>query len=209
MSMTNLARIAKVVALLLFFMPWVTISCSPRAMSQGAGPEAASMANAPDMPLARVTGIQLATGKITTMRDGPAATATPAAPGAAPEMLGSPNYAVVGGALLILLALVAGFVLKGSTAALAGAAGSALAAVSLCYAVFVQVPVAARESFSRSLSGTGGPPMPAADAARAIHVNVEMGFYLVLLALVAAVVLNVMGMRGSSAAAAPAEPPAV
>jgi hypothetical protein len=168
------------------------------------------MAATPDMPLARVTGIQLATGQISTMRDNPAAAPTPpAAPGAAPESLGSPNYAVIAGALLILLALAASFVLKGGTAALAGAAGSALAAASLCYAVFVQVPVAARESFARSLSGTGGPAIPAADAARAIHVSVEMGFWLVLIALAAAVVLNVMGMRGSPAAAAPAaEPPA-
>ena len=44
--MTNLGRIAKVIALLLFVLPWVTVSCA-------------------DQTLVSMTGVDLATGHIT------------------------------------------------------------------------------------------------------------------------------------------------
>jgi hypothetical protein len=45
LSMSNLGRIAKVVALLLFVLPWVTVSCA-------------------DQTLVSMTGVNLATGHI-------------------------------------------------------------------------------------------------------------------------------------------------
>lgn len=205
LSKINLARIAKVVALLLFILPWVTISCSPRALSQMGGADAAAMAGAPDVPLATATGLQLATGGVAVSeqaRTGPTASANP---------FGKPNPMVLGAAVLILLSLGATFVLKGSTGPLAAAAGSALAAAALCYTILVQIPQAARGAFSGA--GGGAPPGgPSPEQmAQMIQVHVEIGFWLVLAALAAAVVLNVLAMKGSAptaAAAAPvAEPP--
>ena len=46
LSMSNLARAAKVVALLLFFLPWVTVSCA-------------------EQTLVTMSGVDLATGSVT------------------------------------------------------------------------------------------------------------------------------------------------
>jgi len=202
LSTGNLARIAKVIALLLFVLPWVTISCSPRAISQMGGADAVAMAAAPDVPLATATGLQLATGGVAVSeqaRSGPVASSNP---------FGKPNAAVLAAAVLILLSLAATFVLKGSTGPLAAAAGSALAAAALCYTILVQIPQAARGAFSGAGGGapTGGPSPE--QMAQMIQVHVEIGFWLVLAALAAAVVLNVLAMRGAPPVAAAAAPPA-
>ena len=200
LSMSNLARIAKVVALLLFLLPWVTISCSPQGLGpmSGAGPGA--MPGAGDMIIAKATGAQLAMGTVVTNNPNPSASAPP-------NPFSKPNYAILGGALLILLSLAVTFLLKGGKGAMAAAAGSALAAAALCYAVLVDVPKSVQASFASGAgSGAGGSPINPAELAQMIQVKVEIGFWLTIAALAAAVLLNVLGMRGSDSA--PVAPPA-
>jgi len=200
LSMTNLARIAKIVALLLFLLPWVTVSCSGQALGTMAGPQAAQTAQMPpgtgDLVLAKASGFQLATGTVTPNNPNPNPSANPP-----PNPFEKPDYGILGGALLILLSLAAGFVLKGRQGALAGAAGAALAFILLCYAVLVQLPKAVYASFEGA--GSGSSPIPAADLAQLIKVHVEIGFWLTIAALAAAVLLDLLALKTRAPAAAP------
>jgi hypothetical protein len=187
LSMTNLGRIAKVIALLLFVLPWVTVSCA-------------------DQTLVSMTGVDLATGHISMAANpmvGPSA--------AAPAEHGG-DLLVIIGAVLILAGLAVSFILKGSRGAMAAGACAALAAVSLAYTVLVRIPGAARADATSSAgggAGSAGGPSPE-QIAEMIRVNIQIGFYLCLAALIAAVVFDFMAMKGAAPAAAaapPAEPP--
>jgi len=180
-SMTNLARIAKVVALLLFILPWVTVSCA-------------------DQTLITMTGVDLATGSVT--MNNPMTGAAERPPGA-----GDPDELVIVGALLILLALAAGFVLKGRTASLAAIGGTVLGGAALAYTVLVRVPDSARAGATAGGGGGSAQGMSDAQIAEMIRVNIEFGFWLVLAALAAAVVLDFLAMQRSEAGATPAAVP--
>lgn len=180
-SMSNLARAAKVVALLLFFLPWVTVSCA-------------------EQTLVTMTGVDLVTGSVTMANPMTGASERP--PGG-----GESDMLVIVGAILILLSLAATFVLGRRTGALAAMAGCAAAAAALAYTVLVRVPDSARTGATSGGSGsTQG--MSDAQIAEMIRVNIEIGFWLVLAALAAAVVLNLLAMRAAEAPAAPAVAPA-
>jgi len=184
LSMGNLARIAKVIALLLFVLPWVTISCA-------------------EQTLVSMSGVDLVTGNITMTNPMTGASESP------PGQNGGDLYVIIG-AVLILLSLVATFLLKGSKGALVAAIGSAAAAACLAFTVLVRIPNAARTDTAMGgaggAGGTGGPSPE--QIAQMIQVNVQIGFWLVLAALAAAVVLNVLAMRGTAPAAVAAAPPA-
>ena len=185
LSMSNLGRIAKVVALLLFVLPWVTVSCA-------------------DQTLVSMTGVDLATGHIN-MAANPMG-----APSAAAPAEHSGDLFVILGAVLILAGLAVSFVLKGSKGAMAAGACAALAALSLAYTVMVRIPGTARADATTGAGGGGaGGPSPEQIAAM-IKVNIQIGFYLCLAALIAAVVFDFLAMKGTAPAAAaapPAEPP--
>ena len=181
-SMINLGRIAKVVALLLFVLPWVTVSCA-------------------DQTLVSMTGVDLATGHINMASN-------PMGGGAALPAEHGGDLLVIIGAVLILAGLVLSFVLKGSKGAMAAAACAALAAISLAYTVLVRIPGAARADATTSAGGSGaGGPSPE-QIAEMIKVNIQIGFYLCLAALIAAVLFDFMAMKGTTPAAAAAAPPA-
>jgi len=188
LSKSNLARIAKVVALLLFALPWVTVSCA-------------------EQTLISMSGVDLATGQLT--MNNPMTGASESPPGA-----GKGDMLVIIGAILILLSLAATYVLKGKTGAMAAIAGCVLAGGALAYTVLVRIPDSAREGALAGGSGGASQGMNQAQIAEMIRVNIEIGFWLVLVALAAAVVLNFLAMKGSEAPAAvaapapPAEPPA-
>ena len=84
-----------------------------------------------------------------------------------------------------------------------------LAAISLAYTVLVRIPGAARADATNSAGGSSaGGPSPE-QIAEMIKVNIQIGFYLCLAALIAAVLFNFMAMKGgATAAAVPAPPPA-
>jgi hypothetical protein len=156
----NLARGAKGVALLLFLLPWVTISC--------AGQE-----------LATLSGYDLATGSVTIANPMTGASETP--PGA-----GERDIAVIAAALLILLSLAATFVLKRGQAALVAAGGAAVSALLISYTVLIRVPARMRDS--AAAEGSAG--MNQQEIADMISVDVAIGFWLTLAVLIAAVALN-------------------
>jgi hypothetical protein len=183
LSMTNLGRIAKVVALLLFVLPWVTVSCA-------------------DQTLVSMTGVDLATGHISMGANpmGGASTAVPAQHNG--------DLFVILGAVLILAGLAVTFVLKGSRGAMAAGACAALAAASLAYTVLVKIPGTARADATSGAGGGGaGGPSPE-QIAEMIKVNIQIGFYLCLAALIAAIVFDFLAMKGNAAPAAAAAPPA-
>ena len=181
LSMANLGRIAKLVALLLFVLPWVTVSCV-------------------DQTLATMTGIDLATGHVT-LAPNPMGTGAPSARLPA-EHQG--EILVILGAVLIVAGLALSFVLKGARGAMAAAACAAAAAMALAYVVLVRVKARA---VADSASSAGSPDSGGVDPrqiAEMIHVNIQIGFWLCLAALVAAVVFDILSMK---AAAPPAQPP--
>ena len=184
-SMSNLARIAKVIALLLFVLPWVTVSCA-------------------GTPLITMSGVDLATGHLTMQNPMTGAIESP------PGANGGDIWVIVA-AVLILAGLAATFVLKGKKGLIADMAGAGLAAVALAYTVLVRIPNAAH-SGSAGPAGPSTPGAPSAEQlAQMIQVKVQFGFWLTLLALIAAIVFDVLAMKRAApaayAAAAPPEPP--
>ena len=202
----NLGRGAKVLVLLLFFLPWVAVSCSPDALeriqseSRGAGTQVRPSISPPSVVIATASGLDMAIGSLKLTN--PAAGLEPAsgvrstggvAPGIAPEL------GVIVGVFLLILALVATFVLKGTAGAAVGAGGSLLAALAFCYSVFIHYPPAAIAAFAATRrEGNAN----ADQVAQILSVKPEAGFYIVLLLLILAVVLNILAMRK------PAAPPA-
>jgi hypothetical protein len=201
LSRMNLARVAQIAALLLFFLPWATVSCSPRLLAHAGVPDAATLANAPDVTLARATGFQLATGTV------PLSDQARTDSHARPNPFAKPDPPVAGGALVILLSLAASFLLRGRRAGFALAAGSAVAAGALCYAIFIQLPEIARTAFAASGAGASGVlQADAAELVRMIRVEPEIGFWLTVAALAAAIVLVLLDMRNPAPAAVDAAP---
>ncbi|HEY1605179.1 MAG TPA: hypothetical protein VGF77_06235 [Allosphingosinicella sp.] len=167
-SLTRFGQVAKTIALLAFLLPWVTVSC--------AGQQIAS-----------VSGARLATGIVTI---------TNPMTGAVERHAGSQNWFVLLAALAIVLALLISFVRSGKAGALAGLALSAVAAALSVYAILVDIP-------HQLLSGVrhqqgGGEVASAGDFGssvansieHAIKVDPAIGFWITLLALAAAIVLD-------------------
>lgn len=169
----NLGRGAKGVALLLFLIPWVTVSCG--------GTEIASM-----------SGLDLATGTFDVRNPMTGEVASPPPGGRGGDM-----WVIAAGAL-ILAALALTFVLGRSLAALVASAGSAVAAGLIGYTVLARLPadVRADPMTGTAGGGSGGSPadmgMNAQQMADMIRVEPTTGFWLVMAALIAAVALNLM-----------------
>ena len=178
-TLFNIARGAKGIALLAFLLPFVTISCAGQ-------------------PLARITGVQLATGSIQPIGQN----GMPGAPsgGASTATDYGVDILALVAAILIAAALVLTFVLARRRAALLAMVLSAVAAVVLVFDVFVRIKGAATDQL-RQGAGTGGaaPSGGGADferqmqqMANSISVDPAMGFWLCILALIAAIVINNM-----------------
>jgi hypothetical protein len=208
----NLARISKVLALLLFFVPWVAVSCSPDALQrvQSMEQQRTGVAPAPQLSLptspgigptfafARAWGFNMAVGSMQlTMppRFGAPGTAAPA-PQASPQP--DPEIGVIAGAALIVLALIATFLLKGAPGFAVGAGASLLSVVALCYSMFIHYPAAAIAAVAAAFSQMGpssGPPPDSDQLSQILTVKPEGLFYLVLALLIAAVVFNILAMK--------------
>lgn len=158
----NLARGAKLIALLLFFLPWVTVSCA-------------------EQELVSMSGYQMATGSISVTNPMTGASETP--PGG-----GERDIPVIAAALLIVAAIGLTFALKRGQAAVAAIGGAAAAAALISYTVFVRVPSEMREG--PAIKGADGSGLNAEQLAEMIKVDIANGFWLTLAALGAAIVLN-------------------
>jgi hypothetical protein len=173
----NLARGLKGVALLLFMIPWVTVSCG--------GTELVSM-----------SGYDLATGSISVRNPMTGQVETPpASPGGTGGGRGSDIW-VLTAAGLIAAGLVLTFVLPRAFAALLAALGSIGAAGLIGYTVLARLPAELREQPMSPPGGGGGSAadmgMNAQQMAAMIKVEPQLGFWLVMAALIGAAVLNMM-----------------
>ncbi|HYG28605.1 MAG TPA: hypothetical protein VD887_00160 [Allosphingosinicella sp.] len=178
-TLFNIARGAKGIALLCFLLPFVTVSCAGQ-------------------PLARITGLQLATGSIQPIGQNgmPGAPSGGASSGA---HYGLDIFALVA-AILIAVALVLTFVLARRRAALIAMILAAVAAVVLVFDVFVRIKGAATAQIREGMASSGGTPSGGGaeferqmqQMVNSISVDPAMGFWLCILALIAAVVLNNM-----------------
>ncbi|HEX8654123.1 MAG TPA: hypothetical protein VF693_02720 [Allosphingosinicella sp.] len=179
-TLFNIARGAKAIALLCFLLPFVTVSCAGQ-------------------PLARITGMQLATGSIQPIGQN----GMPGAPGGGAATT-SQHYGLdifaLAAAVLIIIALVLTFVLARRRAALIAMVLAAVAAVLLVFDVFVRIKGAATAQIREGMGSGGTAPSGAgADFERqmqqmvnSISVDPALGFWLCILALVAAIVVNNM-----------------
>jgi hypothetical protein len=197
-----LARTARLLALLCFLLPFVTVSCSSRALTDAfnnAMGESASPAPVPGAApsrctLIRATGLQLALGAAELSNECIDA-ASAALPASGPRdlagtALARADPAVILAAALILLTLLLGLTLKAKAAAVTGVAGSALAILALIYAVFLRLP--------RTLYQLPRPPslsVTQAQLARILEVGGGIGFWLALLFLALAIGLDLLALN--------------
>jgi hypothetical protein len=186
-TLFNLARGAKGIALLCFALPWVTVSCAQQ-------------------PLAKITGLQLATGSVRPIGQGmPGGPGAPGGGAAAAGQNFSLDIFALAAALIIAGALVATFVMARRRGALVAMAGSALAALIIAFDVLVRIKGAATDRIRQSAGGFGDSTATGPGAefeaqmkeqleqiTQQISVDPAIGFWLCVLALVAAVVLNNM-----------------
>ncbi|HEX5182981.1 MAG TPA: hypothetical protein VFW19_07495 [Allosphingosinicella sp.] len=168
-SLTRFGQVAKTVALLAFLLPWVTISC--------AGQQIAS-----------ISGARLATG-IVSIRN--------PMTGAVERHAGSQNWFLLLAALAIVLALLVSFVRSGKAGALGGLILSAAAAALAAYAILVDIPHQLLAGIHQQQNGgadagSGGDfgASMANSIEHAIKVDPAIGFWITLLALAAAIVLD-------------------
>ncbi|HTU13331.1 MAG TPA: hypothetical protein VMG08_20755 [Allosphingosinicella sp.] len=211
----NLARAAKVAALLFFLLPFVTVSCSSSdfaaAMgnqSGGAGLGAPPPGMQEDCVLITASGLDLAMGTASPSRScfgafaDMGATETPRSEQTGP--FAENDFAVIGAAAAILLALLLGFLLKGAAGALVGIVCSLGAVGAVAWSVFFRIPDAV---FSALPQTGGGPQMTAEQARQIFSVNPGIGFWLMAGALLAAVILLILAMTKSRSPAPTGSPP--
>ena len=165
LTLANAARALKLLALLLFVLPWVTVSCA-------------------DQTLISMSGMDLATGSVTAHNPLTGETTTP-------PSAGKPDLPVLAAALLIAAALLLSFVLARSQAVLVSITALAAAAALICYTVLVRIPTQVRaDASAQAAQGTSR-----MDLADVIRVETAPGFWLTLAALIAAIVLTWMASR--------------
>ena len=164
-SLANAARGLKLLALLFFLLPWVTVSCA-------------------DQTLVSMNGFELATGSVTAHNPLTGETRTP------PDG-STPDLPVLVAALLIAAALVLGFVLRRSQAALVAIIAPATAAALITYSVLVRIPARVHAGAAAEAS-LGVDRMRITDI---IRVETAPGFWLTLAALIAAIVVSWMAQK--------------
>jgi len=159
----KVARALKLVALLLFLLPWVTVSCA-------------------DQTLVSMSGLDLATGSVTIHNPITGAITHP------PDG-GRRDWPILIAALLIMAALVLSFILRGALAALAPIVTLAVAAGLIAWSVLVRIPDKARgDATAQTVEG-----LNRAQIHDLIRVETAAGFWLTLIALAAAIVTSWMG----------------
>ena len=161
-TLTRFGRIARTAALLAFLLPWVTVSCAGQT-------------------IASVSGVRLATGVVTIRNP---------VSGAIETHAGTANWAVLLSALAILIALLLSFLPARRMAAFLGLLLSGAAAILATYAVMIDVPEQLAAGLrDRTDSGDFGRSLTHS-VENAIHIDAGGGFWLTLLALVIAGVLD-------------------
>ena len=174
-NFNTLARVAKLAALLCFFLPWILVSCSGNEIAHGSGWD---MMVGHLHPSDQINGMQAQFGNEHSQRemDRPA-----------PEIFAIAAFAV------IALGLALSFALKRRGAAIAMLASSALG-IALCFGAFAHISAEMNQQFERQeRKGDGdenelrrqlGEQMQSA-----LRIEKLEGFWATIIALVAAAVL--------------------
>lgn len=161
----NLGRIAQIVALVGFVLPWITVSCNGQVLVQ-------------------LTGLDLARGHISfnPMMQNAMTQAAQANTG------GSPNAFVAIALALIVIGLVLSFVWKDARVGLVNLAGSVIALGLIAYEVLIAAVHKAHEQVSASQATTSADANNpfAKSMAEAIKVGTDYGFWVTCIALAAA-----------------------
>jgi hypothetical protein len=158
LDLGNVAHALKLVALLLFFLPWVTVSCA-------------------EQTLVSVSGMDLATGSVEV-------TNPLTGENVRPPDGGEAELPVLIALLLVSTTLVVGFVARRPLSATLSIAGLAIAAALIGYSVLLRMPDKARaDATAESVEG-----ISQAQIASLIRVEIEIGYWLTLAALLAAIV---------------------
>ena len=168
----NGSRALMILALLFFLLPWVTVSCA-------------------DQTLVSMSGLDLARGSVTMHNPVTGQTAQP-------PRGGETDMPVLIGGVLVALALVLSFVMKGRRGTLASMASLAAAAAAISYTVLIRLPDRVREDAARQEAPPSSPGMPNIDQAQLlemIRVETQIGFWLTLAAIAGAIVLAWMVAR--------------
>jgi hypothetical protein len=161
-SLVNVARVLKLVALLLFLLPWVTVSCA-------------------DQTLVSMSGLDLATGSVTVHNPITGEIAHP------PDS-GRPDWPALIAALLIVAAFVLSFVLRSALATLAPIGALAAAAGLIAWSVLVRIPDKARaDASAQAVEGFNRTQLH-----DLVRVETAAGFWLTLAAIAAAIVASWM-----------------
>lgn len=180
-NLMNFARGAKGIALLGFLLPWVTVSCAGQ-------------------PLLRATGLDMATGNVKPverpgMRGGGNGLGDMMPSGSQVDVF------VIIAAVLIVAGLVLSFVLARRRGAIAGMVASAAAALLIIYEVLIRLKGAVAAAFRESAAANRGganSPLSQRDMEQIAHmvsVDPGTGFWITLVALIAAAVLFAMAAR--------------
>jgi hypothetical protein len=160
--LANVARALKLIALLLFLLPWVTVSCA-------------------DQTLVSMSGLDLATGSVTVHNPISGEITHP------PDS-GRPDWPVLIAALLIVAALVISFVVRVTLAALGPIGALAAAAGLIAWSVLVRIPDKARaDASTQTVEGLNRTQIH-----DLIRVETAAGFWLTLAALASAIVVSWM-----------------
>lgn len=177
-----LARVGKFVALIGFFLPWVTVSCSGTEIMQATG-------------LQLMTGEPELTGAFAQMEQNPTQDAEPSIP-------------VIVAFALVIIGLGAGFLTKGRTSAGVMLA-SAVAAIALSYFSIANMrSELARQSDQQQNEQLEENPYFSAEqqrelaraAASAIRIDEQEGYWLTVGALGASAILSLLVLAGAGAA---------
>lgn len=172
--MWRFVKIPKVIALLAFFLPWMVVSCS-------------------GTPIARATGAELVIGKINPLMD--------EANKAVANQQTHLNYYLIAAIALIVIGLIVSFLARRFAVVTVGTSIAALIAVFLGTNAYTKkIAEASASTPSTAPSGDHSMDQMGQMAASMIHVDWQIGYWITMLCLIAAVALSVMslGTRGSA-----------
>jgi hypothetical protein len=168
--MWRFVKIPKIIALLAFALPWMTVSCS-------------------GTKIAEATGAELVVGKIRPLiADANRAVA---------EQPTQTNWYLVAAIVLIVIGLIVSFLAKRYAAVVIGTSIAALIAVFAGTNTYTQKIAAAgarANGGGSSMSGNRDMDQMSQMAASMIHVDWQIGYWITMLCLVAAAVLSFLAL---------------
>jgi hypothetical protein len=175
-NFNTLARVAKLVALLCFFLPWILVSCSGNEIAHGNGVE---LMTGHLQPSQQIADMQTQAGGSDEAQRG----------------LGKagPEYVLILGFAVIALGLAQSFAMKARGAAATMLITSVLG-IALCFGAFAHITYAMNQQFERQEHKHGGGNELRRELGEqmqsSIRVEKQDGFWATIIALAAAALLS-------------------